>query len=95
MAHELKIIVGDSLADTKVFIDDKKIGMIQDIKLHIGVDTVLPEVEIVFPNLFQTNIDPTFYRTSTASADLMQTLEILKEMPHVRATLKDLDFGKK
>ena len=95
MAHELKIIVGDNISDTKVMIDDKPVGLIQDIRLHIGVESILPEIEITFPNLYQTNIDPNYFKNSSTPAELMQTLEILKTMPQVKVTLKDLEFGKK
>ena len=91
MRHELKIIMsGEFNSMVKVYIDDKQVGLIQDIKFHASADEHTPQVEIMFPNLFALD------KSQLGNGDLIQslqsTLDLLQEMPHVKVTLLDLEF---
>lgn len=94
MTHELKIILGPTAHKTLVMIDDRPIGLIQDIKFHVGIDSVVPEIEIVFPNLFSDQIDQNYKNNSVMVRELKNSLDLLKTMPHVKVTLQELDFKK-
>ncbi len=89
MKHELKVILGPTTHDTLVLVDNQPIGLIQDIKFHASVDSVTPEIEIVFPNLM-----PFRATNETMVKNLEEHLELLKELPHVKVTLKDIEFEK-
>jgi hypothetical protein len=67
MAHELKVILGDTARNTIVYIDNQPIGLIQDIKFHASVNSPIPELEIVFPDL-------TPFRKTNGS--MVKTLEV-------------------
>lgn len=85
MKHELKIILGATPAQTLVLIDDEPVGLIQEIKFHVKVDSDDTDIEIVFPNFLKhkdTN--------STFATQLEHTLELLKEFPHIRVLLKPI-----
>ena len=89
MKHELKVIMGETTSDTHVFVDNQPIGLIQELKMSVAVGNHAPTVEIVFPNLApfeQTNkqLVETFHKQ----------IELLKELPQVKVTLQDLNFGK-
>lgn len=87
MKHELKIIWGDSSANTIVLVDNKPIGLIQEIRCHVSVNTPIPEIEITFPNL------QPFAQTNKSMVDMLeQQLELLKELPQVKVTLQDIKF---
>lgn len=92
MEHELKIIMGSTPMQTIVMIDNQPIGLIQDIKFHVGVDSAESEIEIVFPDFFSGDLDPLYVATSPFIKELQHTLEILKEMPHVKVRLEKLQF---
>lgn len=80
MKHELKIILGETPASTKIFVDDQIIGLIQEIKINVNVKN--SEIEIVFPDLGT--------HTSTFTKDLEKYKEIFKEMPYVKITWKNI-----
>lgn len=87
MKHELKVILGESAANTFVLVDNQPIGLIQDIKIHVGVNSTQPEVEIVFPNLLP------FAQTNKSMVDILEhQLKLLKELPQVKVTLQDIKF---
>lgn len=78
---EFKMIVGTSGADTYVYVDNKQVGYIQDIKVHVGVDTS-PQIEIVFPDLRPFNHD--------AAKRVAEQVELLKDLPQVKTSLVKL-----
>jgi hypothetical protein len=90
MDKELKIIVGSTTGTTKIFVGDRQIGLIQDIKIHASVDNSLPEVEIVFPDLFSLQVDMDY--NSSLIEGLKQSMDLLSEFPHVKVTLEKLVF---
>jgi hypothetical protein len=87
MDKELKIIVGPTTGTTKVFVGDRQIGLIQDIRFHASVDYLLPQVEIVFPDLFSIQ-DYDSYLLK----DLKENMDLLKELPNIKVTLEKLEF---
>jgi hypothetical protein len=91
MRHQLKIIMsGEFNSMVKVYIDDKQVGLIQDIKFHASANEHAPHVEIVFPNLFA--LDKSQFGNDDLLQSLQSTLDLLKEMPNVKVTLLDLEF---
>jgi hypothetical protein len=89
MKHELKIILGPTAHETVVYVDDQPIGLIQDIKFHANVDDTATEIEIIFPNMFP------FSDTNVHMCMILEdALEELKKVPHVKVTLKDIEFNK-
>jgi len=60
MRHEFKIILGfddnekDKYPQISVYVDDKIIGCIQDVKFSANCRTMFPNVEITFPDLSGT-----------------------------------------
>jgi len=87
MKHELKVILGDSTANTLVLVDNQPIGLIQEIKIHAGVHQHSPEVEIVFPNL-----RPFASSNKSIVDELEKTLKLLAELPQVKVTLQEIKF---
>lgn len=88
MSSQLKIIVGATPADTKIFVDDKQIGYIQEISFSASVlDKNLVSVTITFPNLKQ-------FKTlnSVSYQEIDQNIKLLKAFPHVNIILKDIIF---
>ena len=90
MAKELKIVIGTNIHETLVYLNDEPIGLIQDIKIHANCGQPYPTVEIVFPNLFDLEIDPTYYHHSPLLKQLAQHLWDLSDVPNLKITLKDL-----
>ena len=89
MGHELKIIVGETNANTIVLLNNQQLGLIQDIKVNVSVDSPSPEVEITFPNIFS------FADTNKELVELLKNqLDLLKSVPNVKVNLKALDFNK-
>lgn len=82
MKRELKIVLGMTVGETRVFVDDKQVGLIQDIKIHANVTQTLPIVDIVFPDLRE-------YDTPAATM-LKEQIELLKGMPNVRISFQPL-----
>lgn len=90
MNHELKIIVsGEFNSEIKVYINNIQIGLIQDIKFSANAHKALPQIELVFPNLF--SLDKSQIVNNDLIQSLQETLNILKEMPHVKVTLVNLE----
>lgn len=85
MTHELKIVLGATVADTHIFVDDKQVGFIQDINVHVSTEQTLPIVDIVFPDLREYN------RTATTTL-LQEQIELLKGIPNVRISFRPLKF---
>ena len=90
MDHELKIIMsGDTNHTVKVYINNTQISLIQDIKFSASSNELGHQVELKLPNLFAL-------KKSQLGDDLIQslqqTLDLLKEIPHIKVTLIDLDF---
>lgn len=94
MKHELKVILGPTAHETLVLVDNEPIGLIQDIKFHVGVNHTVPDIEIVFPNLLGPGVDADYAQNSVMVRQLKKTLELLKDLPHVKVTLQDLQFPK-
>lgn len=87
MKHELKVILGPTTHETLVLVDNQPIGLIQDIKFRASVESLIPEIEIVFPNLM-----PFKATNEVMVTELERTIELLKELPHVKVTIKDIEF---
>lgn len=80
---EFKVIVGADAVNTHIYVDDEPIGLIQDIKFHVGV-SASPLVEIVFPDLRPFN--------SAAAQKVADQVELLKDLPQVKVTLAKIEF---
>jgi len=85
MKHELKVILGDSAANTIVLVDNQQIGLIHEIRFKASVETHTPEIEIIFPNLRPF---------ATTNKELVEHFErqllLLKELPHVKVKIQEL-----
>ena len=87
MKHELKIILGATVQDTMVLVDEQPIGYIQDIKFHASVKEARPLIEIVFPNLLP------FESTNKDIVEILKRqLNLLKDCPNVNVILEDIKF---
>ena len=82
---ELKIIIGENAASTHVYVDNKPVGMIQDIIIHVGVNTP-PNVEIVFPDLRS-------YGSGIAEKVNTQ-VELVHDLPQVKISMAKIDMPK-
>lgn len=78
----------------KVYVDEQQIGLIQDVKFHASAHENFPEVEIVFPNLFDSQVDQKSVKSGGLLDMLKKNLELFKEIPHVKVTLASLDWSK-
>lgn len=87
MKHELKVIMGETARDTIVLVDDEQIGFIQELKFHVSVDQQIPIIEMVFPDL-----EPFKESNRTSVTKLDRHMELLREIPNVKITLKELEF---
>ncbi len=84
---QLKIIYGPGNALVKIYLDGRRIGLIQDFKFRCDANSHFPEIEIVFPDLFQAE------RAGYASVllpDLKEWMSLLKEIPTIKVTLQPL-----
>ena len=89
MPHELKVILGDTINDVNIYVDNQRIGMIQDIKVHAGVHQQKPEIEIVFPDLRP------FRNTNKDTVEALEkTLDLFKDMPNVKVTIAPVKIGR-
>lgn len=88
MAKELKIITDGLTAHTKVFVDDKQIGLIKKIMFTAVTDRLINNVEIVFPDLLSL---PS-HLNSDVVRSLKENLELLEGIPNVKITLDKLTF---
>lgn len=73
MKSQLKIILGETIADTKVLVNDAQIEYVESIKINIDIEHNLPDVEIVFPPL-----------GSKLEEQIISNISLLKEFPHVK-----------
>jgi hypothetical protein len=83
---ELKVVIGENAASTHVYVDNKPVGMIQDIKVHVGVDTP-PTVEIVFPDLRPFSPD--------AAKKVAAQVQLVQGLPQVKVSLAKVEMTKK
>lgn len=82
---QLIIMVGETTADTLIYVDGQPVGWVQEVKLHVSVDAK-PEVEIIFPDLRKFRLN--------SAARVAESVALLEGMPHVKATLKEPEFPK-
>src|SRR5271157_5321661 len=87
MSQELKITIGDSPTKTIISIGDRVIGCIQDIKVHVGVDQIVPEVEIVFPDVILRAREYGGMSNSLAKSH-QEALSLLADLPWVKVSYK-------
>lgn len=80
---ELKVILGEKTSDTHILVDNQAIGYIQELKIHVEVNSSAPQIEIIFPD---------FRQISLALADkVAEQVNLLKDLPHVKVVLKKFD----
>ncbi len=111
MKHELKIIMtyDDSTdqAGTRtitittpkvlVSIDDTPIGCIQEIKFEAFAHNMFPRLEVVFPNLRDTNIDTgaalpnTFTAPNTFLYEIDKYVREFSAIPNTKVSLQNLN----
>jgi len=70
---QLKVVIGESVSDTKILIDDEPLGWVQDIRIHVSVDKLEPEIEITFPQYNEWPIK-----------DVEQNVARLADFPNVK-----------
>lgn len=85
MKHELKIITGPTVHDTRVLIDDEPIGLIQKVVFKASVGHTAPIIQITFPDF-----RPHEKTNGVFAKQLEATLEKLKEFPHVQVILEPI-----
>ncbi len=95
MSHELKIISsGNTTTHVKVLLDDKPIGLIQDVKFHASAEDFTDlQMELVFPDFI------TLERERGLGGQfldqLRENIDKLSQLPYVKITLKKLEFDDK
>lgn len=82
---ELKLVIGENSASTHVYVDDKPVSMIQDLKIHVGVETS-PTVEIIFPDLRPYSRE--------GARKVGAQVKLLQDLPQVKISLAKVDFTK-
>jgi len=93
MSHELKIVVsGETTELMEIYINDKKIELIQDIKLSANANEKYHKIEITFPNLLA--IDSSQYRDGELIQPygLQETLDLVSKIPYIKVNLVDFTF---
>lgn len=99
MKHELKLVMtcddNQPLTNhnTLLYVDDKVIGCIQQIDVHIDVDSILPQITVIFPDLRSADIDENYLSQpgSRALADSIDLdTEMLSQFPNVSVVKKSL-----
>jgi len=71
-------------AKTNISIDDERIALIQDIKLHVSVNDIIPNLEITFPDLRP-------YKTHSQLINKVEAYkELLDDIPGVKIHLKEI-----
>lgn len=88
MEQELKIIIGENSHQTKVFVGEKQIGLIQRIIVRADAKTEETITEIIFPDLLSIAVHP----ESSMVKDLKENIALLKDRPNVKVTLEKLTF---
>lgn len=76
----LRIYFGEKFSDTIVYVDNRAIGLIQELKIYVEAGKSERTIEIVFPYLTKEEF-PYFYQ------DLMDYIELFKTLPHVKISL--------
>jgi hypothetical protein len=82
---QLIIMVGETTADTVIYVEGQPIGWVQEVKLHVAVDSS-PTVEVVFPDLRKFSGD--------AATKVAEQVALFEGMPNVKITLKPVEFPK-
>lgn len=83
MKKEFKVIIGESVSEVRVLVDNQPIGLIQEIKFHAATEQV-PQVEIVFPDLRKISAD--------AAKKVSEQIAKLSGLPQVKVTLVKVEF---
>lgn len=92
--NELKIIMryddGKPITSTNtvIYINDKPIGCIQNIKTEIDAGNYVPKIEITFPNLKSERISDSY--KSPFIKEIDGQIDELSKIPNVKIVLKDI-----
>lgn len=91
MKPELKILLGATISDTKILVDDQPVGLIQSITVRASLNSAQPDVEVVFPDLF----DPSLAHAQNQQArdSLQRSLSMLSPFSYVKVRLEKLVFN--
>ena len=98
MEHELKFIMRYNLEDnvvinpkTEVYINDCIVGCIQDIKIRANTKSILPAIEITFPNFRSPEVDKSYLSSkNNLSKGVDFCINMLKQCPNIKIILKDI-----
>lgn len=95
MIDELKIVVGNYAHNTKVFVNDKPVGLIQKLKFSVDVNSKVSDIEITFyapetiPNVnndFETGINRSWSITKEYT---LNAIAMFNNLPHVKLIYQD------
>ena len=89
MKHELKIIV-DEEGNTKIFINNKIISMIQEINISSSTK-ITPNIKITFPNFHQ--IDAMYNLVNSKFVDVINdNIKMLNNFNNIEVEFKNINF---
>jgi hypothetical protein len=97
MEHEFKIIMKvhegqpAKTSNVMVYLDNQPVGLIQNIKFEANSESLMPTLELTFPNLESDKVDQSYKKSSN---NLIGTLKHYKELftnfPSIKVILKEL-----
>lgn len=76
-------------------LDGHPIGCVQEIKFHAAFDDHLPTLEVIFPDLWNKEVDPAYRNTKYPSFahEVEENIKRLKLIPNIKVTLRSIDDG--
>ncbi|CAB4196567.1 hypothetical protein UFOVP1290_87 [uncultured Caudovirales phage] len=98
MKHELKFIMSGAMEDnvitnpkTEVYVNDCIVGCIQDIKIHANTKSILPTIEITFPNFRSPEVDKSYLSSvNNLSTGVDLCIDMLKQFPNIKIKLQNI-----
>ncbi len=87
MDHKLKIILGETSKDTKIYVNDKKVGWIQDIKLSINAYELNYDIEVTFP-CYSALIN-----AKVTDKLIGDNIKLLKNFSNIKIKFLEIDTG--
>ena len=73
---KIEVSTGNTVEDVAVFVDDVKIGLVQDVKCKASVQSPFVEVVLVFPDF--TDLDALCQKSVTKSVKLLEEFSNIK-----------------
>lgn len=95
MKKEIKIVisydddfVGNNCSNTHVYLNDKQIGLIQNISINADVNRNIPEVNFTFPDLNDLKDEDLFNKNLKQT--LEETIRNLSSLTNVSLSFREL-----